>query len=338
MSRVSSSTSTSDRQVVRRLLQALLAVAGFAMLAHLIWSAVVVNLLDHYQHHRLLNIRKTKSVDRDWEAMSSAFVHAVLTDAKKKNRPSAIFIGSSLTYGYPWQEPVIFSRVVAERLPDWRVGNLSIIGAGMRGLLDHATCPLRGAIKPDVLVVEIPLVNSIGNLDPAKQQTMRECSASSASRVDTLKLVLSRPYGLGWISLLWDEEAYEKPEENIQIAKLPSDYFATAERFQAVRAQFRSELEVYLNSVAGMGKKVLVYVSPVYTPGIEAAGGDRQAVEAQMAFAYEICKENGKVICIDPASFGLQREMFYNLTHLNQKGHRVLGEWFAQQVLRGSKP
>lgn len=34
---------------------------------------------------------------------------------------------------------------------------------------------------------------------------------------------------------------------------------------------------------------------------------------------------------------GAQCDLFYNLTHLNQRGHGALGNWFEQQILQHGK-
>lgn len=306
----------------------------FALVAHLLWSAIIVGLLGHYYSDRLINIRKTENIGMQWEELSSAFVSTVLADAKSAKKPAVIFIGSSVTYGYPWQERVIFSRKISERLKAWKVANLSVIGVGMGGLTDFVTCSLSVSRKPAMVVVEIPLVNSVAGISPNEKRIARQCADYSEGGIGYWGMVLSRPYGLGWISLLWDEEAYEKHEEDIVISPLPSTYFATADRFKTIRAQYEIELTEYLNAVSVMGEKVAVYVSPVYTPGVTAAGGDQSAVENQIEFTYYICKKNGKVICLDSSPFGTHREYFYNLTHLNQRGHQAMAEWFELQILR----
>lgn len=331
MSRISFSTLTFKLSHGRRLSHVLIAVASAALVAHIGWSAMVVGLLDNFYDHRIFNLRKAKNPGRDWEAMSAAFLHQVLEDTTKNKRPAVLFLGSSFTYGYPWQEPIIFSSMAAKRLPDWRVANLSLIGGDIAGILGFTTCALGGDIKPDVLIAEIPLVNSIAQLTPNTPVSIRQCT-SSGEHTDYWGLVLTRPYGLGWLSLLWDEEAYNKPDSNIQIEKLPSSYFATEQRFIDIKPQFALLVKDYVERLSSAANKVIVYVSPVYIAGIKEAGGDGAAVEKQIEFAYSICKENAKVTCIDPSSIQLGREMFYNLTHLNQRGHRALGEYFAQKI------
>lgn len=315
-----------------RLLKSLLWVGVSILLAHFLWSAIVVGLLNSYYSHRLINILKSEDTGTQWEEMTSAFVNSVLKSAEKDKNPVTLFIGSSVTYGYPWQEQVIFSRVVAERLSDWKVANLSVIGVGVSELTAYVTCPLTGPRKPAIVIAEIPLVNSIGEKKPGYARKGQQCAAHSSGDIGYWQLVASRPYGLGWISLLWDEESYEKHEENIVISPVPPGYFATAERFESIRSQYEIELTSYLDSVSTMGDKVLVYVSPVYTLGIGSAGGEQSAVEHQIQFTYDICRKHGKVICLDSSPFGARRDFFFNLTHLNQRGHKAMAEWFEQQI------
>jgi hypothetical protein len=317
-----------------RLLKPLLLIGVSALVAHLLWSAVIVGFLGHYYSHRLINIRKMENIGNQWQDMSSAFVTTVLSEATIEKKPLVLFIGSSVTFGYPWQERVIFSRIVSERFTNLKVANLSVIGADMSKLNDYVTCSLVDFRKPSMVLAEIPMVNSIGQLTLNAKRNRGQCANYSNGGVGYWRLVLSRPYGLGWISLLWDEESYEKPDEDIAINPLPSTYFASAERFDAIRPQYETELAEYLNAVSAMGRNVAVYVSPIYTPGIGDSGGDKSAVEHQIELTYNICKRNGKVICLDSSSFGTHREYFYNLTHLNQRGHQAMAEWFEQQILK----
>jgi len=304
---------------------------------HLIWSALVVVVLNLYYDHRLINVRKAKNVGTEWEDMSSAFAETAIKNALKHGKPSAIFLGSSVTYGYPWQERVAFTKLVAEKLPDWQISNLSIVGAGMRALTDFATCSLTASHRPDVLIVEIPLVNSTSSISTNDPISGRKCANNFIHGLGYWQLTITRPYGLGWVSLLWDEESYEKGDSDLVITKLPSTYFATSERFNSIKSRYTSELEEHLSTISNMGNQVFAYISPIYTPAIEIAGGDRSAVEEQIGLSLEICKRNGRVICLDMSQFGTRRELFYNLTHLNQRGHRALGNWFEQQILQHGK-
>lgn len=181
--------------------------------------------------------------------------------------------------------------MVAEKLSNFKVANLSVIGVGMDGLIDFITCPLTGQLKPNVVVVEIPLVDLLVGIKVSNGEKIRKCADYSSGGMSYWQLVALRPYGLGWVSLLWDKEAYDKRDEDIVITPLPPTYFASAEQFEAIHSQYEIELVEYLNSVSTMGEKVLVYVSPIYTPGIGMSGGDQSAVELQIQLTYDICKK-----------------------------------------------
>jgi hypothetical protein len=300
--------------------------------AHLAWSAAMVAALTIFFNHRVPNVTKVPNLGRHWEEITSSFVVESIADARRSNRPLALFLGSSVTYGYPWQEPVIFSRLFADKVPGFKVANLSIVAAGMRALTDFATCALDEKHRPDILLVEIPLVNSTTSVKSDFKYKPRECAQLSERISGYWPLVLRRPYGTGWVSMLWDEHAYDKPEKTLKIVKVPSDYFADRKTFESMESMFISELRLYLTTVSRMGSRVYVYVSPVYTPGIDESGGDRQAVEYQIALTNRVCREFAQVTCLDSTPFNSQRDLFYNLTHLNQQGHRALANWFVGQV------
>jgi hypothetical protein len=315
-------------QALRYVLAVILAVA----LAHLSWSAGIVSLLHHFYGHRVANVVKTRDLGSEREDLASSFVAESRARARRSGRPLLMFLGSSVTYGYPWQEAVIFSTRVAQILPDRTVANLSVIGEGTRWLSYIAHCTIDSTRRPDVLVVEVPLVNSIGNLRIQPRFAPRPCAGAGPAAIGYWRLALARPFGVGWLALLWDEESYDKPDQDLQVTRVPPSYFADRQAFATLEPQFEDELRQYLRQMSTMGEKVYVYVSPIYTPAIAEAGGDRLAVQHQIDLANRVCQEVKGVICLDTRPFGTQKDLFYNLTHLNQRGHRALADWFVRQI------
>jgi hypothetical protein len=305
---------------------------------HFAWSAMVVGILEKYYDHRILNVRKTKNVDRQWEDLTSSFTAEAIEKSNSQRKPLAMFIGSSVTYGYPWQERITYTKLVADDLKNWKISNLSVIGIGMRAMTDFVTCGLKKSRKPHMLFVEIPLVNSTSSISPGAISDPRECAKYDDGVPGYWPLVLSRPYGIAWVSILWDEESYEKPDSNLVISPLPPTYFADRQRFKAIEGQFVSELRYFLSEVSAMGEQVFVYVSPIYTPAISIAGGDRAAVEYQVELTNRVCKEYKKLSCLDSSVFSQRPELFYNLTHLNHRGHRALANWFEPYIASQSRP
>ncbi len=300
---------------------------------HLAWSAVVVVALRTFYEHRIVNVRKIPNVDKKWENFSSAFVSEVIKVAATEQKPHVMFAGSSVTYGYPWQERIIYTKVVANDLPEWKVSNLSIIGVGMQSLTDFATCALSSENRPSILIVEIPLVNSTASISPGSVRVPRRCLPYDQGFPGYWSLVASKPYGLGWVSILWDEEAYEKPDADLVITPLPPTYFADKQHFQKIEDYYVSELRRFISSVSVMSGKVFVYVSPILATAISKAGGDRAAVEYQIELTNKICLEYKNVTCLDSSIFSDRPELFYNLTHLNHRGHRALAQWFEPYIV-----
>ncbi len=145
-------------------------------------------------------------------------------------------------------------------------------------------------------------------------------------------LAFLRPYGIDWVSILWDEEAYKSQDADLVIAPVPPTFFADKERFKSIEAQYVAELRRFLISASEMGDRVLVYISPIHTPGITKAGGDQASVEYQIDLTYRTCLEYKKLTCLDSSIFNKRPELFYNLTHLNHRGHRAVADWFKPYI------
>lgn len=308
-------------------------VAVFVLLFHAAWSLLVSTFLETFHGHRVMNVRNIENEGDQWEEITSTFAANVISRAKTDGRPSILFVGSSVTYGFPLHPEAAFTKLIAAKFPERTVGNLSIIGVGMDALTDFATCSLTRSNTPDLLVAEIPLVNSTASLHSGTELRKRICTHTANMNIGHWGVALSRPYGTGWIPLLWEEVVHEAPDQDIKISQLPSNYFADTQHFQQIRGQYEAVLRRYLDDVSQMGNTVLVYISPIYTPGISIAGADRASVEEQIALTQAICQAHGKVTCLDSSTSGLRREHYFNLTHLNHKGHRAFSEWMAEQIL-----
>jgi hypothetical protein len=313
---------------LRYALALLLVAAG----AHIAWSATVAALLQALHGHRVPNVRKVENIGTRWEDIASTFVVQARAAARERGRPLMLFLGSSVTWGHPWKEDAIFTHAIAARLPQWQVANLSIVGVATRGLTDFATCALPGSSRPEHLLVEIPLVNFAASARSDANHPPRQCARPGRGEDSYWDLVVRRPFGTAWAAVFTTEQWLEREDEGLQTGRVPTGYFADREAFAAAETAFTSELRRFLGAVGGMGDRVSVYVSPIYTPGVSDVGADRAAVEYQIDLAYRICREFTQIHCLDTRAFSERKELFYNLTHLNQRGHRAMADWFLLQI------
>lgn len=111
-----------------------------------------------------------------------------------------------------------------------------------------------------------------------------------------------------------------------------ADYFQEFDDFSRMRVDYRIRLQAMLTAVKPVAARVVVLPSPVYLSGVEELGEDVRAVRDQLDETLAVCRAAGGVTCLDPSPFYATCDLYYNLTHLNQRGHQVLAEWLAANV------
>jgi len=282
-----------------------LTVALVAALAHAVFSACVAAAMYWGYPHRIYDVRRWHDV-RDYRELISAFL--------AQRRSDLVFAGSSVTFGYPWQESVIFSRVVG------RGTNVSVIGLSLAGIHNLILCNLEDE-HPRHLVIEIPVIASVRYRD-----NRFDCQRGESRSY--YGFALSHPAGTGWFPFLWDNEAYPKPDEPIKVFPVPDDYFVS--KFD--RDNFAEQIRRTLDKAKTVAGTVYAFPSPVYVPGVAQVGRDARAMRDQLEFAVAACRKVSGVVCLDPSRFYDAPEYFLNMTHLNQKGHRAMGEWLDAAV------
>ena len=247
------------------------------------------------------------------------------------------FIGSSFTFGYPWQEPVIGTRQYADLNRDQHVLNISMLAAGISWMNQSALCAVASeGLVLDAIVLEIPVVNEVSTLMHPRQDSnlvrpLAQCEERGPVH-GYFGFVAAHPRGIGWLSFLWDSEAYSKNEESLSLQKVPPGYFVTREQFARVEASYRERIAQLLTNAKMVSRAVYVYPSPVFLPGATQIEEDADAIQRQLDVVLEACRTVAGITCLDPTRFYFERDYYYNLTHLNQRGHRQIAEWLSEAV------
>jgi len=309
---------------------------------HVAWSASVARAFEQAYPHRVADLRRwspsAPGVSEQRELLAR-FVSVALRDS---TRPTVAFLGSSFSFGYPWQERVILSRRYSELRPEHRVVNTSVTGGDLSLVNNWSICAFkRQALVVDAAIIEIPVINTVANLSKQRDAlgpehrlpTLESCTEARVSD-SYLPFVLRQPLGLGWVRFLWDVEAYEKRDESIVIIPVPEGYFVTAKKFTGIEDAYRAQVVDALTRARGIARKVYAYPSPVYLPALDEIHEDAAAVRHQMQVTTDACESVSGVECIDATSFYEMREAYYNMTHLNQRGHEAVARWLSAIVLR----
>lgn len=317
---------------VRRWSGPLLGLVAGGLTAHVIWSAILATALAAGYRHRVFDVRR-------WGGPTSDSVDLVSRFFAKRGQPSdkpqVLFLGSSFTYGYPWQEDVIYSHVFASLRTEFDVLNVSVIGIDA-SFGEWLLCrPVHERRVFDTVFVEIPVINETARLDKMNGlgRTVSLGATGACRSADThggyFAFFLRHPYGLGLLPFVWDDKAYPKRDEKVGLATVPDDYFVTGDQFQEIAPLFAARVEALVRSAKVVGRRVYVYPTPVYLPGVRQIGRDADAVRAQLDSAVIACQRVPGVTCLDPSAFYESAENYLNITHLNQRGHRAMAKWFS---------
>jgi hypothetical protein len=303
-----------------------------ALVTHLAWSTAVAIAFSRYQR-RIVDVRRWPgpvSVPTVTEMVSMYFTH----ELPPSSSPSTVFVGSSVAYGYPWAEELAVSSRYAELRPGEHVVNASVIGADTAFLDDAILCGATNAkVRADILIVELPVINSVNGLKRRAGINGPPCD-ETIGRVGILSFVIKHPRGTGWLSFLWDDKALSGPEQTIAPKQRFFGFFLEPDDYARFDADFQREVITVLNRAKTVGRRVYAFPSPVFVPGVTEIGFNRGSVEAQLQAALTACRQVADVQCLDAAPFYVRRELFMNLTHLNQRGQQALAEWLAGAVAR----
>jgi|RhiMetdeSRZDD1v2_1073273.scaffolds.fasta_scaffold04210_16 hypothetical protein len=316
-------------------LRSVASVAAVAIVAHLVWSTAMVELLAVSYDHRIFDVRRWPW---DLQAPAKAQLVAAFTDDRldRSEGQVTVFLGSSFTFGYAWQEGAVLSRRYAALRPAETVLNVSVIGAGLQDLNRVVLCGVRNARQRiDIAVLEIPVINAVSRIAQQQESVHGENGCAPDRRtVRYLRFSLLRPIGVGWIPFIWDPYAYDKHDEDVVLVPVPQGYFVRTAAYNRIREDYREFIAATVVEAKPIAQRLVVFPSPVYLPGAAHLGEDDAAIGAQLADAVSACRAIDGVTCLDPAMFYGRRDIYYNMTHLNQRGHQVIAEWLDAALPR----
>jgi hypothetical protein len=311
----------------RALIRFVVAAGLVAVIVHAGVSVAAAFALDRLYPHRIFNVRTWSDEGTErFRLVGSFFV-----ERARRGLPVTAFAGSSVTYGYPWAEPFVFSRLFADRHAERRVVNASIMALGMSGINDWIVCAARrNGIRFQAIVVEIPVVNTTAHLVRSLKSNQAveplDSCAKAPSDPGYLQLAALRPRGLGWLRFVQNSEAKESKDVSVQIIPVAEDYFASAADFDVVRASYVEMIKGTLANARRVADEVYAFPSPIFVGGLEEIGEDAHEIQRQLRTSVEACESQSGIHCLTMASLWTNRSYYYNLTHLNLAGHRAAAD------------
>jgi hypothetical protein len=317
----------------RQLVKFVAGAAAVSLLLHGVVAVAASTAMRVMYPHRIYNVRAWS----DEGNLRYRLVGSFLREHVPSDRPVLAFVGSSVTYGYPWAEPFVFSRLFANARPDAAVVNASIVAADITGINDWVICAARrNHVRVHALVLELPVVNTTAHFIRLREQGQagHHLAACGGGEIDPgyLRLAITQPRGLGWLTFLSRTDATERIESSIRLMPVPDDYFASAEKFASIRNEYAQGIKRLLTNALQVADTVYAFPSPVFTAGLAEVGRDPQVLTEQLAATDAACAEVPGVRCLDTARLWTDRSLYINLTHLNQAGHRATAELMLASV------
>ena len=320
----------------KRILLFLLTLLLGGAVIHVTWSTVMAWLWASSYSHRIIDIRRWPEdveVRRSTEMLSMYLTRTVVPSPS----PTTVFFGSSVVFGYPWAADVGFAARYAALRPTEHVFNASVIGADLAFIEDAILCGATNAgLQVDTAIVELQVVlsvNSVARIAFWKFGPPLPCD-ETVGRVGYWPFVMRHPLGAGWLPFIWDDKASPKPDRGLEVAPVYAGYFITRGDWDVldVGPKFEKQVVAALNRAKTVARKVYAFPSPVYLPGVRAARYEAESVHMQQSAALAACRTVPDVECLDPEAFYTRKELYWNLTHFNQLGHRVFAEWISERV------
>ena len=303
---------------------------------HAAWSTAMAWLWASRYSHRIIDIRRWPEdveVRRSTEMMSMYLNHTVVPSPS----PTTVFFGSSVTFGYPWPADVAFTARYAALRPSEHVFNASVIGADLAFIEDAVLCGATNAgLQVDTAIIELQVVlsvNSLARIAFWKFGPPLPCD-ETVGKVGYWPFVMRHPLGAGWLPFIWDDKASAKPDRGLEVAAVYAGFFVNREDWDTfeLEPKFHAQVVATLNRAKTVARRVYAFPSPVYLPGVREARFEAEAAHLHQTAALAACRSVPEVHCLDPEEFYTRKELYWNLTHFNQRGHQVFGEWLAERV------
>ena len=269
-----------------------------------------------------------RSITRDaGETLLGAYAQRVFS---QKKDTSILFVGSSMTYGYAVRQDASLGSIMGQLLNgEAAIANFSIIGGSLNQLTPLMCRLSKLETKPDMVIVEIPIMNDLAQ---GRSDVVRDCRTEDPSLyISEFEFFLKNPWGVQAIPRMLPHFPDRDGSTVIPNTRIPETYKVTEDDVRRMSVIYADRTQALINAAKDVSDNVIVFGAPLYRPAFEEAGllGSLDLFEEVWR---EICAESN-VICHTPSE-DLQRtrENFFNISHLNREGAQELSKELAEVV------
>lgn len=275
----------------------------------------------HWAHHRVVDITGFPPLVR-WSLVDAYIANTVA----KVKKPLILVLGDSEPYGLHVEDDRIFSRLLANDLPNYAVFNISFLDGRFADMEQAIDSLKRHNVHAEFVIFDVDITH-FGNAgaqhggDSSKILTSTHVPLWVAVTAATLPNVRN-------VWRLKDKQAVIRTE-SFNYVPLPGNYLPN-DGLPLFKAQFGQ----LLTRLKPISTNIVAYMSPFATESFEHYGFDEMAFRKLTARYTDICRDSGVkygVKCLN-LSAAMTMDDFNDIIHLNRRGHARVARRLRQEI------
>ena len=313
----------------------ILRIVGFStiglVIIHFLYVFIAIFYTLHQEEHRLLNIRNFPNKYR--AEIERAFINSRLHPQKE----NILFVGTSFTWGYSWQEDAIYTYKIQEAIEGSKnIVNLSCIGCSLEWKIDMLLRLDKMKVKAEKLIIEVNssnVRNARGNLAKVRslEATLSEKKVTISSSIPYMDFFLKNPLGISVFPMIFNQYNYFQPDRKISTVPLPSKYYMLPDFLNENRENAERYIQLFAHYGNLIANEVYFFISPIAYEAVSLTGHSEEDIRKTYNIFYAMCEEQKNITCIDTYSFD-DSDHFSNVTHLNIRGHKAFADFLMNAV------
>jgi len=298
----------------------LLSLGTFCLL-QLFLALVYWKLIDPYwtwRQYRAVDITSFPVLIR--QALVNGYIANTVA---KETKPLVLVMGDSEPYGSFVEEPLIFSHLLAQHLPNYAVFDISFKGAHFADIEKVIDSLERYDIHPEFIIFDVNFAHfrKPGNMLDDDPEVLPQTSIPMWLAIASVTLPNVRSvyqFRNQWPDIRPETFNY-LPLPRDSIPRDPSPVFE--ESFKHV-----------LSRLKPVSKNIVAYMAPFAIESFKYYGFDDIAFQRLAARYNGICQDLGGD-CLDLSS-ALPIENFIDIIHLNRQGHAFMAQRLEQEITK----
>lgn len=301
------------------------------LFVHILYSLILSKITTAIYDHRLINVRKFDNNNMKSFNCHLAIYSFLQSALQSTDKPVVLVLGSSFSWGYPWNPENIFSYQLQQLMPDYKVMNASVVGASQELPLCILMLMKKLNIKVSKIIIELNLSNFYNSGSAPVEAPFEKnkfLAKINSNLPHYLGLYLANPFGSRAIDVLLDEYDYKQSERFFVKTELPSNYFRKTEVFQKGFESSKGKLNNLFSLAQETADQVYFFISPVLQDGMPDTISGSEVLE-QMSIIQRECTKYESIQCIN-MGITTKKSNYSDVTHLNIQGHMELAQKLFQ--------